>query len=166
MKAITLKQPWAYAITDLGKNIENRNWLPMLYRSSSKGETLAIHIGKAWDDSAWDRIYRISGEHVPPKSQLITGAIIAVCDVVGWIGIIKSVESTNGNIKKKHFVINPFSGFEPYKDMRLDKWFFGSYGWILVNVRKFRNPIPYKGALGRWDVPEIIKTVIYEEIAR
>ena len=167
MKAITLKQPWAYAITDLGKNIENRNWLPMLYRSSSKGETLALHAGMSFDkEESWATILITSGVLPPSREKLITGAIVAVAEVVGWLELTCTSHCANGNIEARYFDMHPFKNYTNYGSNNYGKWFFGRYGWILANVRKLRVPIPYKGALGRWDVPEIIKTVIYEEIAR
>jgi hypothetical protein len=37
-------------------------------------------------------------------------------------------------------------------------WFVGKYGFILQNPAAFLNPIPCKGALGFWDVPERISS--------
>lgn len=43
MLALTLRQPWASAITELGKDVENRKWTTP-YRG-----VLAIHAGKSID---------------------------------------------------------------------------------------------------------------------
>lgn len=47
MKALTLRQPWAWAVMHGGKDVENRAWpnRPAL----EIGETLAIHAGKGVD---------------------------------------------------------------------------------------------------------------------
>ncbi len=38
------------------------------------------------------------------------------------------------------------------------KWFFGPYGFVLANPVPFAEPVPYKGQLGFFDVPdEIVK---------
>lgn len=42
MKALTLWPEWAFAVTDLGKNVENRTWIPTL----KPGESFFIHAGK------------------------------------------------------------------------------------------------------------------------
>ena len=34
------------------------------------------------------------------------------------------------------------------------RWFFGEYGFQLANPVAFERPIPFKGALGFFDVPE------------
>ena len=62
MKALTIRQPWAYAILHLGKDIENRSWRthyrgPLLihagtHRSSSPSEMLAEHMRRPPSDES------------------------------------------------------------------------------------------------------------------
>jgi hypothetical protein len=33
-------------------------------------------------------------------------------------------------------------------------WFFGSYGFVLTNSVLFENPIPYKGSMKLFDLPD------------
>lgn len=47
MRAITLHQPWATAIADLGKDIENRTWRPP---ANVIGTRIAIHAGSTFDE--------------------------------------------------------------------------------------------------------------------
>jgi hypothetical protein len=47
MKAITLKQPWASLVASGLKQVENRTWA---VPKSIRGERIAIHAGKGWDD--------------------------------------------------------------------------------------------------------------------
>lgn len=49
MRAITLWQPWAYAITHRGKRIENRTWRPT---ARIVGKRIAIHAGTRVDQGA------------------------------------------------------------------------------------------------------------------
>lgn len=49
--AITLWQPWAWAISDYTKRIENRTWAPPNWR---KGQTMAIHAGATIDPNGTD----------------------------------------------------------------------------------------------------------------
>ncbi len=44
MRALTIRQPWAWAIAVAGKDVENRSW-----QTSHRG-LLAIHAGKGEDD--------------------------------------------------------------------------------------------------------------------
>ena len=47
MKALTIRQPWAWAIIFDGKDVENRSW-----NTSYRGD-LAIHAGVAYRADAW-----------------------------------------------------------------------------------------------------------------
>ena len=40
------------------------------------------------------------------------------------------------------------------------RWFFGKYGFVLANAKPYDKPIPYKGKLGLFDVPENILPII------
>ncbi len=49
MKAITLRQPWAWAIINAGRDIENRNW-----KTHFRGR-VAIHAAAGMTHSEYDR---------------------------------------------------------------------------------------------------------------
>lgn len=127
MKALSIKQPWLWAITDLDKKIENRTWKPPKWII---GQTIALHASKTLDGSGILAIKKISGV-LPPQKRLPCGAILATARIAGF-------EDAND--------------FNPFED-DFDKWFFGPYGWVLENVQKLTKPIPCSGALGLWDVP-------------
>lgn len=73
MRALTLRQPWAWAVFHAGKNIENRSWRP-----SSLPETIAIHAGLGLDDLE----NLPSGVRRPRRDQLLHGLILGVVDIV------------------------------------------------------------------------------------
>jgi hypothetical protein len=71
LRAITIRQPWAWAIIFGGKDIENRSWLTH-YRG-----LLAIHAGLAYlSDAAMPR-----GVRTPERKDLVFGAVIGVVDL-------------------------------------------------------------------------------------
>lgn len=35
-------------------------------------------------------------------------------------------------------------------------WFYGRFGWVLANPRPLERPVPYKGMLGLFEVPDIL----------
>ena len=49
MKALTVIQPWAWAIAHAGKRVENRTWGPP---RDVIGQRIAIHAGRRLDDRA------------------------------------------------------------------------------------------------------------------
>jgi hypothetical protein len=72
VKAITIKQPWAWAIIFGGKDIETRTWYTK-YRGP-----LLIHAGAAYRGDAW----LPRGVHPPDREELDFSAIIGIVDLV------------------------------------------------------------------------------------
>jgi hypothetical protein len=73
LRALTVKQPWAWAIIHAGKDIENRSW-----QNQYTIGTIAIHAGMGRDD------LNLLPQRIRPPSDedLVHGAIIGVVDVV------------------------------------------------------------------------------------
>lgn len=128
MKAISIRQPWAWAIVHAGKDIENRDWY-CRYRGP-----LIIHAAKGMTRDEYEDClaccHAISrkhpfaeGLHLPSFEMLQRGGIIGLVDMVDCVS-----ESAS-------------------------PWFFGKYGFVLRNPRSVEF-VPFKGALGIFDVPE------------
>ena len=81
MKALTLWQPWAWAICHAGKRIENRTWPPP---NEIFGKQIAIHAGNRVDDAAVLQLAKMFPELWPGKVGLTHGAIVAVVTVTGF----------------------------------------------------------------------------------
>ena len=73
MRALSIKNPWAYAILELGKTVENRTW-----STNHRGPVL-VHTGKRQDVPA--RAWIESKGLVVPE-DLLTGGIVGVVDIV------------------------------------------------------------------------------------
>lgn len=78
IKALSVKQPWAYCIMHLGKDIENRT------RKTSLRETIAIHASKQID---WDAYYalRFQGYELPLAENLITGKVLGTVELTDCV---------------------------------------------------------------------------------
>ncbi|MBE3038659.1 MAG: ASCH domain-containing protein [Chloroflexi bacterium] len=76
MKALSIRQPWAWAIFHAGKNFENRTWF-----HSYRGR-IVIHTGKAVDKSAVQKL-RAKGHQVP--MNLPVGCLVGEVDIVGGV---------------------------------------------------------------------------------
>jgi hypothetical protein len=145
LRAITVKQPWAWAIAHGGKNIENRS------RNLTYRGRLAIHAGKAW---AWqggqDRHVKqafapnqpahAAGDDITPAQypgRFATGAVIAVADLVDvhqGVGCCRPWgQVRNLGAATSHAAI---------------------YHLVLENVRPLAEPIACPGALGLWRLPQ------------
>ena len=79
LKAITLHRPWAYAITHLGKDIENRSWACPL----ATGSVIAIHAGQKYDKQGADWIRQNLGLDCPPDGDEHPTGIVAIARFVG-----------------------------------------------------------------------------------
>ncbi|MCA9971716.1 MAG: hypothetical protein KC425_15935 [Anaerolineales bacterium] len=134
MKALSIKQPWLYCITDLpqigAKRVENRTWTPP---SQLIGERIALHASKTWDTragvAAASRLAMTYLEELRPS--IPTGAVVATAVLVG-------VVRTDGTF---YSALDVQLGFYRY-----DRWFFGPYGWIFDFVQKLPQPLPVLGA--------------------
>ncbi len=130
MKAVSVHQPWAWAILHAGKNVENRSW-----RTHHRGPLL-VHAAKsrasydAQDPTRWQRLY---GVELPAWDQLTPGAIVGVVDVVECVKV-----GPGGDLG------------EAGKSV----WAQEGWGWVLENPRTFAEPIPYRGAQLLFEVPD------------
>jgi len=117
MKALSIKQPWLWAITDLDKRIENRTWNPPL---KIIGQHIALHASKK-DDPEGGRAMVYLARRLPP-ADAPRGAIVATAKVVAV------ATRDNETIAADNQYYN-------------DKWFVGPIGWILEDVQKLEEPI-------------------------
>lgn len=126
-KALSVRQPWAWAIINVGKDIENRTW-PTRFRGpvcihAAKGMTQREYdealdfIDAAFPLSVFDRLARRARFINGPGGECDRGGIIGVAEIVDCV------------------------------DQSNSQWFFGPYGFVLHNVQPV-DFIPVKGALG------------------
>lgn len=130
VKALSIRQPWAWCIIRAGKDIENRDW-PTRYRGA-----VAIHAAKGMTRDEYEdclytchdisRLHQFPvGLEMPSFEALERGGIVGVAEIVDCVSVSES------------------------------PWFFGRYGFLLRNV----EPVPFipvKGALGFFDWRENI----------
>ena len=86
MRALSIKQPWLYCITDLDKRVENRTWKPPDWII---GQRIALHSSKKMGDlvAASD----IAGFKLSTvANDMPLGAIVATARVDGWIDFLDS----------------------------------------------------------------------------
>jgi hypothetical protein len=138
MKALSILQPWAHLIIHGGKDIENRTWkLP----ERIKGQRVAIASSLYESAEDWSAAYEIiEGRNlpikIPPAVKLPYGSILGTVEIVDCVTASDS------------------------------PWFSGPYGFVLRDPRPLATPIPYKGRLGFWTVPDAIAAQIEEQERR
>jgi hypothetical protein len=78
MKALSVKQPWAWAIMHGGKDVENRPKLTHLR------QPIAIHASQS-PVIGWEERYPRRAEKPPEREEWIFGAIIGFVDIVDCV---------------------------------------------------------------------------------
>lgn len=130
MYALTIKQPWAWAIARGLKVIENRDWKPT---ARAMGQWVAIHAGKSFDRKGWDEFAQIMAsihQPQPDSADFQYGAVIAVA--------------------RLHEVVAQSD----------DPWFSGEFGWVLTDIQALPEPVPCRGALGLWQLPAEVESAV------
>jgi len=172
MKAITIWPEWCWAITRLGKNVENRTWKPP--RSLADGDRVAIHAGGSFGGASTyhglksvfepvDSMARRAGWHVcvdvaknlvnaysvrEPKTvsdrvvKLPRGAVVAVAT---FAGVLNPSTTVGGD--------------------RWPWWAFDQFGWIIDSVIALGKPVECRGRQGLWNLPPNVEEAVLVEVA-
>jgi len=142
MKALSMKQPWAWLVCAGIKDTENRYWRLV----SGLPRHIYVHASKTMDKLAFewlarnipkDVLARAMVAGVPNPGMFITGAIIGEVDLVSC----KFREGdTNANLFSMWHMI-------------------GQWGFELANPVLYDKPIPCPGMLGLFEpkLPEVMK---------
>ncbi len=81
MKALSIRQPWAHAIMELGKDIENRDW-PTTFRGR-----IYVHASRRWtreEQTDCDVVEEILGRKVD-RGEPNLGGIIGTVEIVDCV---------------------------------------------------------------------------------
>lgn len=145
MKCITVKQPWAELIVCGIKDVENRTW------STNYHGPLLIHASKQYD---------VAGEHwLRENASRLRDARHP--SMVGGLApnILGKVSAPRGCI------VGVVDLVICTRDRNSDWHEPGMVGWYLRNPEKLERPVPFRGALGLFDVPEDFVRKYLKEIA-
>ena len=126
MLALSIRQPWAWAIVHAGKRHENRSW------STAYRGPIAIHASKWWSAKQVVDTFKelLDDGLVPPGPKLTPRMLLdATGGIVGTARIVDCVEKSDS------------------------PWFVGPFGFVLDDVKALPAIIPCKGALGLFNVP-------------
>lgn len=131
MRALSVRQPWAYGIAHLGKPVENRTW-----NTSYRGP-IAIHASKTVDNIYMDLVANLGDVPVEQVKAATAapwrGAFVAVADLVG-------VCECGGKC-------SPWAAYSQYH-------------FQLDNVQPLKIPVPARGSLGLRRIPDDLTALI------
>jgi hypothetical protein len=136
MKALSVRQPWAWAILHAGKFVENRTWATA-YRGP-----LLLHASNRYDMDGKHWIRNIIGIHVPPNLQC--GGIVGRVHLAGCYD-------------HEHLVrLRASAGHhdQPLADRILrSAWYGRGVAWVFTNPQPLPF-VPCRGKLGLFEAPE------------
>jgi hypothetical protein len=141
IRGLTIRQPWAGAITHGPKRIENRSWTTP-YRG-----LIAIHagagVGARWEwEDAVDAVADLSGLPMSTvESQAKTrSAVVAVARLAG---------------------VCSGSFYSDFVECDCGPWAVpGQRHLALADVRPLAEPVPAKGALSLWCLPDDVEAAV------
>lgn len=158
MEILTLTQPWATLVAVEAKHIETRSW------ATSYRGPIAIHAGKGLGPVGGERaLQRLCQREpfwgvlcdllMPPGRMLFAadtlprGAIVAVAELVDCVGTLTLSSAT--------WRTTPQGRAWPLTDQEraFGDYSPGRYAWLLADVRRLSEPLPYRGAQGLRSLP-------------
>ena len=79
MKAISIRQPWAWLIVNGFKDIENRSW-----ETRYRGPVL-VHASKTFDKEGYEWLVESQGIELPDPSEFQRGGIVGQTRITGCV---------------------------------------------------------------------------------
>ncbi len=124
-QALSIRQPWAWAVVYAGKPLENRSWGGWNAPQTKFRGPFCVHAGMGMTMAEYEEAATFMAHRckiaVPPADELVRGAIIGTAVVTGWVRTSQ----------------NP--------------WFMGPGALVLEMAEALAEPIPCSGALGWFD---------------
>lgn len=179
MRGLTLRAPWAFAISFLGKNVENREWDDRLARLndaySLPGQEVAIHGG-----SAPLRPKRKPWRELDPKNpwyqlcealenwQLAEemGEKLLTQEAHDYLTKVRQ----GGPLQPEHFVMTGVVAVATVQRVtRASQSMWATQGDLhieLAEVKVLPRPVACPGAQGLWTLPEAIEEAVRDELTR
>ena len=160
MRAITIRQPWAWAVIHAGKTVENRiRNIAGAYRG-----LVAIHASKRDDLNAFtasDVLCKAVESHLPRRASGIAdmrepwllnhGMIIGVADLVGVHYVDGHSERWDAEAER-NATCSPWAHHGPIWHM------------VFANPRPLDCPIPARGQLGLWTLPDDVEQAVRRQL--
>jgi len=141
MRALTIKQPWLHAIMSGAKPVENRTWPAP---AGVIGQVIALHASKRYDYGAPFPPGTVTPGWEP--GELPLGAVAAVATVAGCHPL--------------YHICNPEGPVTVCSPWAV----WGQCHWLLADVRPLSEPVPCRGMLGLWRLPEEVEKAVRAQL--
>jgi hypothetical protein len=122
--ALSLRQPWLWAILHAGKRIENRTWATK-YRGR-----IRLHAAKTWDAEGEEFLLKTLGFCGCPSESVLQDR----GEIGAYLGEVT--------------VVNCGTLLLAYAEPEQGRWAFGPWCWVLKDPIAYPEPIPGRGYPG------------------
>ena len=141
MKALSIKQPWAWLICAGYKDVENRTW--------HLNNPPFLKYTKDLPTGAWSpmRIYVHAGVNLDSAALKLLVNRLDHYNEAAWAAIIRK--------RPEDFTLGAIIGEVTITGCVVESdspWFVGPYGFTLDDPVLYDKPIPYRGQLGFFEV--------------
>jgi lambda repressor-like predicted transcriptional regulator len=155
MYAISIRQPWAYAILNLGKNVENRTWLPP---QRVIGKRIAIHVSKTLPKRYLDESLKELTQDERQEKKILD----AISDTLGKIVAVATLSGAfivqaDGTIPTSRGIVSLNHTGSRYAS--------GPACWCLDNVVALKTPIKAVGHLGLFTLTHSEEEILLQQVA-
>ena len=153
MRALTIRQPWAWAVIHAGKTVENRSRnIAGAYRG-----LVAIHASKRDDLNAFtasDVLCKAVESHLPRRASGIADMREPWLLNHGMIiGVVDLVDVHRDNIHGRLYL------------RACSSWATeGTTHLVFANPRPLDCPIPARGRLGLWTLPDDVEQAVRRQL--
>lgn len=145
MRALTLHQPWAWAMAHGYKTIENRSWAPPEWLI---GCDFALHAAKKYDKKGHAFLQKhlepADLKRMPERKRLHSGCIVAVARLDAVVDDYEAAAARVGEHEAR--------------------WFLGQQGWMLGHIRRLWRPVPCRGYQGLWTMDFDVERAIADQL--
>ena len=146
MKALSVRQPWAWCIVSGFKSVENRTWTTK-YRGP-----ILIHASSAAGEITDDLEAKLANIH-PSVGKAITGETVADDDpggyvlgaIIGQVNLVGIVEASSPKTLRKACIAAGFGAWYDAQPIDPAKWFIGPVAWLVDSPVQFKDPVDCLG---------------------
>lgn len=185
MKALSIRHPWAWAVTHAGKRVENRDWhggRAAYWRGLQLVGPVAIHASKlhpgvtaalaaavdgqiphrvpvrALRDEASDVDDRLTRSGFQCVADLTLGELQRTAGAI--VGVARIVATIDEGVVHGAHPHNAKQSAERPLTPAEGAWYTGGFAVLLDDVRAI-EPVPASGALGFWTVPGEVEAKVH-----
>lgn len=170
MRAITVRQPWAWAIVHGGKDVENRTRnIAGAYRG-----LVAIHAAAEWAKTTYREYGQLINAGLPfLDDSTPRGVVLGVVDLTDvhdddyCVGKDMSRLSALYRRDPAAYLAVPCgpAGGLIGRARMCSPWAMGDHHHlVLANPRPLATPVPAKGRLGLWALPDDVEAAVLAQI--